>query len=172
VAILGIAGGAMMLAQQGMYFSQNPWSSRLSSIGRGDWFVLYLVANAIEVGASLLLIISSINLFQWKPWARVGLIIWAAIEVVAGLLMIGFYTMYYTTYVARLPASTQPTMSTQQIVISLLGGIFATFYRQMFPLAVAWIMLQREVKAIWSGPRSGGFDVIPIAQAVQAPPAR
>jgi hypothetical protein len=166
VAILGIAGGAVMLAQQGMYFVQEPWSSRVLTIGRGNWFVLYFVANAIDLGASVLLLIASIGLFQWKSWARVGLIIWAAIEMVGGVIMIAFYVMYYSKYLPNLRATSQPTVSTQQIVIGILGSLFGILYGRVFPLAVAWIMLQPEVKDLWSAPRARGFDVIPAAQAV------
>jgi hypothetical protein len=162
VAILGLAAAVLGLSQDGMNLAQNGFQTSRFLRG-GGVMTLYWLAGLFALSADVLLLIASNALLQWKSWARINLIVWAGLQITADLIRAIFYVSYYINYFATTSASTQATSGTsQQFVYSIVMAIASGFLKDIFPLLVLWLMLQSEIRDLWSAGRTGGFEVLRV----------
>lgn len=113
----------------------------------------------------LFLAVSGAGLLRWKSWARRALIVWSF--AFAGLSLLTSMLFTYQ-YLSSTSTTTRP--SSWAFPAAWLWNSFY-FWAQSCALSAVFliVLLQPEVAKIWSRSATGGFDVIPLANAADAP---
>jgi hypothetical protein len=117
-------------------------------------YMLYF-ANAI------LLLVASVALLRWRPWARKALLIWACSSMVLGLAAMVVWYVPYANSLAQSSASTRPGYTS--FLMNAWYSLANVLGEWAFPLLVLLILRQPEIAALWAH-RSAGFAVIPMAK--------
>ena len=156
LAVLHIANLTVELVRNDFGFPGGNYGPFWGRVQQGT-HLLYLLDN-------VLLLVAAIALLRWKPWSRAALLIWAAVEM-AGSVVSGLaWFIPYASQVARTPtACSQHQPSVASICWMLLSTVVADW---AFPLLVVVILRQPEVARLWAR-KSGGFEVVPMAQVNQ-----
>ena len=161
LAILGLIWGlvhATSLVVIGVFqgFPYDRWLTG-GPISRG----MTTVISWLRIVEVLLLLIGAAGLLRWKQWSRTTLIIWALLTITLAVgTSAGYVMMYLRT------ANTATTQPLEHYAVLTFWSMFASSVQQsLLPLMFLWVLRRAEVVQLWAHPKSGGFDVIPMATA-------
>jgi len=155
VAILCLCFGIYQAINVGIFVSRERLS--FGYFGNGRWATfIHRGLQFAHFASAIVLAIGGVGLMRWKRWARPVLMIWAWLQV--GVYA-GSNLAYTASYLKYWRSTTQPSgdplwfylwMFTSQIV-----------QHSMFPLLVFFVLIHREVGALWAKPQRG-FEVLPV----------
>ena len=157
-AALHVVQGIIALVVHGGW----PWGY----MGMGAWWI----GRAIELahaGNVLLLGIGAAALLAWKPWGRTAVMLWAILYIVLHFASSAFWVVEYARQIAAAPA-TQAVRNQSVWQYMLMFG-FSWLANALFPLLVWLILREPEVVSLFARAPQGGFEVVPLAQAVRLP---
>jgi hypothetical protein len=131
---------------------------------RGPYQFAERALQLSHLGTMLLLLVGAIGLLKWKPWSRPAVMLWAVLSICMSFVAGVPWLLQYARDVAAATGTTRAVFQPlwQVVLWQMLSAINQAF----FPLLVWLLLRQPEVAGRFSRRPSGGFEVVPFAQAV------
>ena len=119
----------------------------------------------LEIGLAaaiaLVQVVGAATLLRWNPMGRSLLIIWAWLSIAFGFVGVG---MIAFRFLVTPPSLGFGVMITIAIALNILTHC-------IMPALIIYLLTRREVRNLWPTASTGGFEAIPMAQALENPPA-
>jgi hypothetical protein len=168
IAIIGIVFGAIGLlckpAALGMLFVPQPGPNPALDMQK-DMMGWTVGSTAVGVAASLLLLASSIGALSLKPWARKGLLAYAALAVLMNVVNLVVSLIWIVPKMQEIqqqqgagaPAGMAAIMQTAGTVGAVVGFLIT----MIFPALVYYYMTRPQIVALFEGGGGPGFPTGP-----------
>ena len=169
LAILCLVYAVISLASVVIAIPVQGWMRYSWNYGSRAWRGAEMFTRICSILAMLSLLVGAYGLLRWRRWSRLVLLISASALLITSFASQVLWLFVFIEQINQSRASTrtyyQPpawfyvtTTLTQWLVFSL------------FPLVVVWTMLQLEVAELWARRGASGFEVLPLAKAVEGNP--
>ena len=142
VSILGIIYGAVIVlgAPCGIFLTFHPLTPNpaADALAKDSGYVITVViSSAINFCLGLLLLASSIGSLKLKPWARLGMNVYAVVYVITNFVGTIVAFVFVMPKMADAMANMPPAAAQAAKIVALIGGVFGF----LIALAIALIIL-------------------------------
>jgi hypothetical protein len=163
LAILGLAYGLLRAVTLLLFaITQGFPFAGVARGGRHDVLISWVYVTAV-----VLLVVGSAGLLWWKRWSRRTLLVWAPLQMSAGLVSTLSYLWQYTGAMA---GTTQPTAD--HVLLNVWTMASHWLEGCLLPILFLWALLQPEAAKLWAAERRGGFEVVPMADVAPSETSR
>ena len=167
LAIVCIAYAGVSLIKELVALTVQGWPRYSIGFRASGWQRFDLFNVACSTASLITLLVGGYGMLKWRRWSRLTLLSGGIALIVFHFISTVTWLFFYANQIAAARAATRAAVNYPSIWFYAWTSLCGWLTSSAFPAIIIWATVQRDVVSLWARGAFGGFEVVPMAKAIE-----